>query len=113
MVGLVNFGGTDPELPVSAFHVGFLEEACKHAWEKVSAAPLTQQCLNNKRVRRSIGDGSEEEQLMYRLIQEANDVATFTLTMCRYDGTAQAQTLKPHEEMKQRWMSTLLIGNSS
>ena len=88
-------------MPVSAFHVRFLEEACKHAWEKVGAAPLTQQCLNDKRVRRSIGNGLEEEQLMYRLIQEANDVATFTLTMCGYDGTALAQTLKPHEEMRQ------------
>ncbi len=38
---------------------------------------------------------------MYHLIQEANNVATFTLTMCGYDGTALAQTLKPRKEMKQ------------
>jgi hypothetical protein len=105
LVGLVVFGGTDPEtkleLPVSAFHIGFSEEACKHAWEKVGAAPLTRACLNDKRVRRSIGDGSEEEKVMYRLIQEANDVATFTLTMCGYDGTVLAQQIKPREEMKQ------------
>ena len=35
-----------------------------------------------ERSKEGIGDGSEEEQVMYRLIQEANDVATFTLTMC-------------------------------
>ena len=96
---MVVFGGTDPEteleLPVSAFHIRFSEKACKHAWEKVGAAPLTRACLNDKRVRRSIGDGSEEEQVMYRLIQEANDVATFTLTMCGYDGTVLAQQIKP------------------
>jgi len=57
--------------------------------------------LNDKSVRRTVGDGSEEEQLMYHLIQEANNVATFTLTMCGYDGTVLAQTLKPREEMKQ------------
>ena len=57
--------------------------------------------MNDKRVRRSIGDGSEEEQLMYRLIQEANDVATFTLTMCGYDGTVLAQQITPREEIKQ------------
>jgi hypothetical protein len=105
LVGLAVFGGTDPEtkleLPVSAFHIGFSEEACKHAWEKVGAAPLTRACLNDKRVRRSIGDSSEEEQVMDRLIQEANDVATFTLTMCVYNGTVLAQQIKPHEEMKQ------------
>jgi hypothetical protein len=86
---------------VSAFHIGFSEEACKHAWEKVGAAPLTRACLNNKRVRKSIGDGSEEEQVMYHLIQEANNIATFTLTMCVCDGTVLAQQIKPHKEMKQ------------
>ena len=35
-----------------------------------------------ERSKEGIGDSSEEEQVMYRLIQEANDVATFTLTMC-------------------------------
>jgi hypothetical protein len=62
MVRLVVFGGTDPEtkleLSVSAFHIGFTEKACKHVWEKVGAAPLTRAYLNDKRVRRSIGDGS-------------------------------------------------------
>ena len=100
---MVVFGGCDPEtkldLPESAFHVGFSEKACKHAWEKVGAAPLTRACLKDKRVRRSMGDGSEEEQLMYRLIQEANDVATFTLTMCGYDGTVLAQQIMPRKEI--------------
>jgi hypothetical protein len=105
MVGLIVFGGCDPEtkleLPESAFGVGFSEKACKHAWEKVGAAPLTRACLKDKRVRRSMGDGLEEEQLMYRLIQEANDVATFTLTMCGYNGTVLAQQIMPREEIKQ------------
>ena len=51
-----------------------------------------------------MGDGLEEEQLMYRLIQEANDVATFTLTMCGYDGTVLAQQIMPCEEITKQLM---------
>jgi len=109
MVGLVVFGGCDPEtkleLPESAFHVGFSEKACKHTWEKVGTAPLTRAaCLKDKRVRRLMGDSSEEEQLMYRLIQKANDVATFMLTMCGYDGTVLAQQIMPREEITKQLM---------
>jgi len=109
MVGLVVFGGYDPEtkqeLPESAFYVRFSEKACKHTWEKVGAAPLTRAaCLKDKRVRRLMGDSSEEEQLMYRLIQKANDVATFMLTMCGYDGTVLAQQIMPREEITKQLM---------
>jgi hypothetical protein len=66
MVGLVVFGGCDPEtkleLSESAVGAGFSEKACKHAWEKVGAACLTRACLKDKRVRRSMGDGSEEQE---------------------------------------------------
>ena len=44
-VGLIIFGGTDPETNLlvteSAFNQGFSRAACRHAWEKVGAAPLT------------------------------------------------------------------------
>ncbi len=49
-----------------------------------------------------MGGGSEEEQLVYRLIQEANRVATFTLiTMCGYNGNKSAQQITLRKEMKQ------------
>jgi len=45
MVGLIVFGGTDPETNLlvaeSAFDWGFSRAACRHAWEKVGAALLT------------------------------------------------------------------------
>ena len=45
MVGLIVFGGTDPEtnllISESAFDQGFSRAAYRHAWEKVGAAPLT------------------------------------------------------------------------
>jgi hypothetical protein len=53
MVGLIVFGGTDPEtnyvLDKSAFQVGFSREACRDAWAKVGAAPLTRSCLKDEK----------------------------------------------------------------
>ena len=62
-VGLIVFGGVDPVTNIiveSAFEQGFSREGCRHAWEKVSAAPLTRACLTNKKVRRLLGDGSDD-----------------------------------------------------
>ena len=88
-VGLIIFGGVDPETNIiveSACEQGFSREACKHAWEKVGAAPLTRECLTNKKVRRSIGDGSADYQQLLLNIQDTNDVATHALTAGGYNG---------------------------
>lgn len=90
-VGLIVFGGVDPETNVvvaSAFENGFSREACRHAWEKVGAAPLTKSCLTNKKVRKSLGDGNADYQRLLLNIQDANDVATHALTAGGYNGDA-------------------------
>ena len=94
---LLVFGGEDPdtklELP-SAFEVGFSHEACKASWTKVGAAPLTRACLNDPKVRKSIGDGDDKYAQLLRTIQEANDYAVFALSEAGYDGSALQALLK-------------------
>ena len=90
------FGGVDPETNVivkSAFDQGFSREGCKHAWEKVGAAPLTRACLNNKKVRKSFGDGSVDYQQLLLNVQDANDVATHALTAGGMNGNALKRTI--------------------
>jgi hypothetical protein len=94
---LLVVGGEDPdtklELP-SAFEMGFSREACKASWTKVGAAPLTRACLNDPKVRKSIGDGDDEYAQLLRTIQEANDYAVFALSEAGYDGSALQALLK-------------------
>ncbi len=89
MVGLIVFGGTDLEtgfrLEESAFQAGFSREACRDAWAKVGAAPLTRACMDHPKVRKSIGDGDNEYQFLVSTIQEGNNLAIHTLTECGYD----------------------------
>jgi len=90
-VGLIVFGGIDQETNVvvqSAFEKGFSREGCRNAWGKVGAAPLTRFCLTNKKVRKSLGDGSDNYQQMLLNIQDANDVATHALISAGYNGKA-------------------------
>jgi hypothetical protein len=64
-VGLIVFGGVDPETNIvveSAFEEGFSRDGCRRAWELVGVAPLTRSCLNDKKVRKSIGDGTTDYQ---------------------------------------------------
>jgi hypothetical protein len=79
MVGLIVYGGTDPEtgfhIEESAFQAGFSCNACCDAWAKVGAAPFTIKCLGNKLVRKSLGDGDDEYELLISLIQEGNNLA--------------------------------------
>lgn len=85
------FGGIDQETNVvvqSAFEKEFLREGCRNAWGKVGAAPLTRFCLTNKKVRKSLGDGSDNYQQMLLNIQDANDVATHALISAGYNGNA-------------------------
>lgn len=68
MVGLIVFGGTNPltnftlDRAESAFQVGFSREACRVAWASVGAVPLTRACLKNPQVRKSIGDGGDDDE---------------------------------------------------
>ena len=90
------FGGVDPKTNIivkSAFDEGFSREACKNSWAKVGAAPLTRECLTNKKVRQSLGDGSADYQQLLLNIQDANDVATHALTAGGMNGNALRRTI--------------------
>ena len=88
--GLVVFGGKDPTSGYvltndkCAFTVGFSREACINAWETVGAAPLTMKCLDNKKVRRELGDAEDSLNARMVAIQEANDTATAFLSCSGY-----------------------------
>jgi len=86
----------DPETNLvvkSAFECGFSRENCRNAWEKVGAAPLTRACMLNKKVRRSLGDGSDEYQQMLLNIQNANDISTNALTTGGYNGNVMRREI--------------------
>jgi len=71
IVGLNVFGGEDPETGLivgSAFQRGFSHEQNVKAWEKVGAVPLSRRCLSSPKVRRSIGDGTDNQQALVYLI---------------------------------------------
>ena len=100
VVGLIAFGGTDTKVvdgPTlqSAFQHGFLREQCIAVWEKVGAVPLSRRCLQNSKVQRSIGDGTENQQLEVIQTQSVNEIATHALSMSGYDGDALKGTINP------------------
>jgi hypothetical protein len=67
------------------------------AWETVGAVPLSRKCLQSQKVRRSIGDGTDDQQALVRLIVEHNFIACNALTLEGYNGDAMQVTLKPVE----------------
>ncbi len=82
-VGLIVYGGTNIETGLivqSAFDAGFSRDACRNAWDKVGAAPLPKAALENKKVRKSLGDDSAEYQAQLLEIQQANNIAVHSLT---------------------------------
>ena len=84
---MIVYGGTDIETGLivqSAFDAGFSRDACRNAWDKVDAAPLTRAALENKKVQKSLGDGSTEYQAQLQEIQQANDIAIHSLTTDGY-----------------------------
>jgi hypothetical protein len=117
IVGLVVFGGCDPETELivrSAFQEGFNHAQNIRAWEKVGAVPLSRKCLESKKVRRSIGDGDDEQQALVHLIQEHNTLACTALTLAGYNGDHMKLTAKPAASTKvitnphtQEWIELL------
>ena len=77
----------------SAFEAGFSRENCRRAWAKVGAAPLTRFCLTNSKVRRSLGDGSNDYQELLKNIQDANDISTHALSSGGYNGNVLKREL--------------------
>ena len=106
LVGLCVFGGRDPltklviEMKDSAFEVGFSEDACIGAWEKIGAAPLTRKCLSDSKVRRELGDADDDMNALMIGLQEANDVATALLIRRGFDGTQLAVTVNQVRKKK-------------
>ena len=68
------------------------------AWAKVGAAPLSMKCLEDEKVRKSIGDGDEEWERGLRELQNANDLATFLLTRGGFNGDLLKAELKAIDE---------------
>jgi len=95
-VGLIVYGGTNIETGLivqSAFDAGFSRDACRNAWDKVGAAPLPKAALENKKVRKSLGDDSAEYQAQLLEIQQANNIAVHSLTTDGYKGSCLQATI--------------------
>jgi hypothetical protein len=89
-VGLIIYGGTDIETGLIvqlAFNASFSKDACRNAWDKVGATPLTRAAIENKKVQKSLGDGSAEYQAQLLEIQQANDIAVHSLMTDGYKGS--------------------------
>ncbi len=81
----------------SAFQRGFSHEQNVKAWEKVGAVPLSRRCLSSPKVRRSIGDGTDNQQALVYLLVEHNTIACNALTLEGFNGDVMKVTLKPLE----------------
>ena len=85
--GVFGMGGASEE------SFGATIDACRNACDKVGAAPLTRAALQNKKVRKSLGDGSAEYQAQLLEIQQANDIAVHSLTLDGYKGSCLQATI--------------------
>ena len=92
-VGLPLFGGIDTEtscnIEVSAFEQSFLKFKCVLVFERIGAATkdgVTRACLQDMQVRRSIGDGDDESDIMLQhAVQTANNTDVYHLIQAGYD----------------------------
>ncbi len=57
--------------------------------------PLRRKCLSSPKVRRSIGDGDDDQQALVHLIVEHNTIACYALSLEGYNGDVMRVTLKP------------------
>ncbi len=79
----------------SAFAKGFSKINNIKAWEKVGAVPLSRKCLQIQKVRRSIGDGDDDQQALVHLIVKHNVIACNALMLEGLNGDTMKITLKP------------------
>ncbi len=63
------------------FQAGFSREACRNAWGTVGAAPLMRACLEHKKVRKLLGDGTDAYQALLQNIQVLNAISMHTLAL--------------------------------
>ncbi len=101
---MVVFGGRDSETGLvverNAFEDGFSRDKCQRAWaRKVGAVPVSRECLNDKKVSKSIGDGDEEHDELCRAIQLANQLAVNTLEEFGYDGSPYKDKIKKRDKI--------------
>jgi hypothetical protein len=73
--------------------VCFLRDAYRNAWDKVGAKPLSRAALENKKVRKSLGDGSVEYQAQLLEIQQANDIVFHSLMLDGFKGSCLQATI--------------------
>jgi hypothetical protein len=100
-VRLFVYGGVDTETTLvvkSAFEAGFSREACRNAWGKVGAVPLTRACLENNKVCKLLGDGTNAYQALLQNIQAWNDTSTHTLTLAGYKGKVLQAAIKEYQK---------------
>ncbi len=62
---------------------------------EVGAVPLSWKCLQSPKVRRSIGDGDDDQQALVGLIVEHNVIACNALSLEGYNGDVMKITLNP------------------
>ncbi len=88
---------SDFELSTSAFEEGFNKKQYLRAWEKVGAAPVTQNCLESVKACRKFGNEVDKMNEVMKWIQEQNNQCTFFLTGRGYDGPALSSQLNKKE----------------
>ncbi len=104
VIGLVVFGGQDPETGIGAYHDAFAAAFHKgknlKCWDAVRAVPPTQACLKSPTVCPDIGDSSLEEnmQIAMREMQVANTIAYNLLTVQMFDESMLQDYLKKKQK---------------
>lgn len=105
LIGLLVFGGVDPETGVetcqNAFKNAFSKQKNLEAWKKVGAVPCTRECLQDRKVRHELGKGEEDDPLAPELrnMQEHNNLCVNWLNMHGFRGDQLAAQLQIKEEL--------------
>ncbi len=79
----------------SAFRKVFSIEQYFQAWKKIGAMLVNRNCLSNKKMRHSIGDGDNKQQASVFLIQEHNIIACNALGLAGYNSYVVKIAIKP------------------
>ena len=106
MIGLLVFGGTDPEAPEAkkrhlddAFAIAFSKEKNRDAWLKVGAAPFTMECLKSDKVRHDMGSDDPQAAKLGE-IQAKNHLACDILSLRGFKGDLLRKTIRKPKPMK-------------